>query len=72
MKRGRLQIGVAVFLCVMLAGCADLPNISEQQGNMVAEYAAGVLLRYSNKYALRLVDKDADGDGVEDPKSRYS
>ena len=50
----------------MLAGCAELPNISEQQSNMVAEYAGGVLLRYSGKYALRLVEKDEDGDGIED------
>ena len=72
MKRGRIRMIVSVFLCVILVGCADLPNISEQQGNMVAEYAAGVLLRYSNKYALRLVDKDADGDGVEDSKSQVA
>ncbi|MEE3467020.1 MAG: hypothetical protein VZQ83_01125 [Eubacterium sp.] len=39
---------------------------------MVAEYAGGVLLRYSSKYALRLVDQDADGDGVEDSKSQVA
>ena len=66
MKRGRLRMGVAVFLCVMLVGCASLPDISEQQGNMIAEYSGGVLLRYSGKYDLRLVKKDDDGDGIED------
>ncbi len=66
MKRGIFRTSVAVFLVMMLVGCAELPNITDQQGNLVAEYAGGVLLRYSGKYALRLVKKDADEDGVED------
>ena len=72
MRRGKLRTVVAVFLSVMLVGCADLPNITEQQGDMIAEYAGGVLLRYSNKYDLRLVKNDADEDGVEDSKSLAS
>ena len=66
MKRGIFRTSVAVFLVMMLVGCAELPNITDQQENLVAEYAGGVLLRYSGKYALRLVKNDADEDGVED------
>lgn len=51
---------------LVLVGCADVPNLTEEQGNMIAEYAGGVLLRYSGKYELRLVEKDADEDGIED------
>ena len=68
MKRGKFQTVIAVLLSVMLVGCAELPNISEQQGDMIAEYAGGVLLRYSSKYDLRLVKNDVDEDGVEDSK----
>ena len=70
MKRGIYRTGIAALLTVMLVGCASLPEISEQQGNMIAEYAGGVLLRYSSKYALRLVKNDADEDGVEDSKEQ--
>ena len=66
MKRGIFRTSVAVFAVLMLTGCGELPNISEQQADLVAEYAGGVLLRYSSKYALRLVKNDVDGDGVED------
>ncbi len=66
MKRGIFRTSVAVFLVMMLVGCAELPDITDQQGNLVAEYAGGVLLRYSSKYAYRLVKNDADEDGVED------
>ena len=66
MKRGIFRTSVAVFSILMLVGCAELPNITDQQANLVAEYAGGVLLRYSSKYALRLVKNDADEDGVED------
>lgn len=66
MKRGIFRTSVAVFSILMLTGCADLPNITDQQEDLVAEYAGGVLLRYSSKYALRLVKNDADEDGVED------
>ena len=49
MKRGIFRTSVAVFLIMTLVGCADLPNITDQQGDLVAEYAGGVLLRYSSK-----------------------
>ena len=39
---------------------------------MIAEYAGGVLLRYSHRYDLRLVANDVDEDGIEDAKSAVS
>ena len=65
-NRDRIGIGLAICLCVALIGCGDLPNITEKQGDMIAEYAGGVLLRYSGKYDLRLVKNDLDEDGIED------
>ena len=52
------------FLCAVLAvsvlsltGCADIKNLSEEQENEIAEYAAGVLLQNSDKYPYRLITK---------------
>ena len=49
------------FLCAVLAvsvlsltGCADIKNLSEEQENEIAEYAAGVLLQNSD----RLITKE--------------
>lgn len=53
------------FLCAVLAvsvlsltGCADIKNLSEEQENEIAEYAAGVLLQDSDKYPYRLITKE--------------
>mgnify|MGYP000121245287 FL=1 len=53
------------FLCAVLAvsvlsltGCADIKNLSEEQENEIAEYAAGVLLQNSDKYSYRLITKE--------------
>lgn len=53
------------FLCTVLAvsvlsltGCADIKNLSEEQENEIAEYAAGVLLQNSDKYSYRLITKE--------------
>ena len=72
MKRGGMRAGIAVIIAVMLTGCGDIPNLNEQQEDMIAEYAGGVLLRYSHKYDLRLVSQDVDEDGIEDAKSAVS
>ena len=51
------------FLCAVLAvsvlsltGCADIKNLSEEQENEIAEYAAGVLLQNSDKYPYRVTE----------------
>ena len=66
MKKRLFHTVIALFLVFSLTGCVEGPQLSEEQENLVAEYAGGVLLRYSNKYDLRLVRNDADEDGVED------
>ena len=66
MKKNKTRAVIAMLLCLLLVGCVEYPPISEEQENMVAEYAGGVLLRYSHRYDLRLVSNDLDEDGVED------
>ena len=60
------------FLCAVLAvsvlsltGCADIKNLSEEQENEIAEYAAGVLLQNSDKYPYRLITKEEKEEEVK-------
>ncbi|MBO6108874.1 MAG: hypothetical protein J6P16_05675, partial [Eubacterium sp.] len=69
MKKKRIWITGALIMGMLLTGCGDLPDISEHQSDLIAEYAGGVLLKYSPKYQLRLVENDLDEDGVEDSNS---
>ena len=61
MKRGKSQTVIAVLLAVMLVGCAELPNISEQQGDMIAEYekqraaAFAVVIGMDNRAYMRVL-----------------
>ena len=66
MKNRVIYAVIALFLAFSLTGCVEGPQLSEEQEDLVAEYAGGVLLRYSHKYDLRLVENDVDEDGVED------
>ena len=72
MKKRLFHTVIALFLVFSLTGCVEGPQLSEEQENLIAEYAGGVLLRYSHKYDLRLVENDVDDDGVEDGGSVVS
>ena len=59
MKYNRIAfLLLTLFLVLSLCGCVNGPDISEEQSDLVAEYAAGVLLRYSNQYDRRLITKE--------------
>ena len=66
MRKNYIGILPVIALSLALVGCGDVPDLSEKQSDLIAEYSGGVLLRYSNRYDLRLVTADQDGDGVED------
>ncbi|MBQ2406658.1 MAG: hypothetical protein IIW54_13975 [Lachnospiraceae bacterium] len=60
MKKGKIvsMLAVSIMSSVMLTGCIDaMPDMTEEQENMVAEYAAGLLLKYSPNYDYRLVSE---------------
>ncbi len=49
-------LGLLAMSAVMLTGCVDsMPDMTTEQSDMVAEYAAGLLLKYSPNYDYRLV-----------------
>lgn len=56
MKHKRILFAFAVVMSmVTLSGCMNVKNLSDEQGDMIAEYSAGVLLRYSDEYDRRLI-----------------
>lgn len=61
MKRNRIGMLLALVASAgLLCGCMDMQNLTEDEEDMIAEYSAGVLLRYSDRYDLRLVTSDQE------------
>lgn len=59
MKYNRMLLLFVLFLAVFtLGGCMDVKDMTEEESDMVAEFSAGVLLRYSNTYQWRLITKE--------------
>ena len=58
MKKGKI-IGVLAIRACMLTGCIDsMPDMTEEQSELVAEYAADMLLKYSPNYHYRIADEE--------------
>ena len=58
MKKGKI-IGVLAVSACMLTGCIDsMPDMTEEQSELVAEYAADMLLKYSPNYHYRIADEE--------------
>ncbi len=52
-------LGILAMSAVMLTGCVDaMPDMTTEQSDIVAEYAAGLLLKYSPNYNYRLVSDE--------------
>lgn len=58
MKKGKI-IGILAISACMLTGCIDhMPDMTEEQSELVAEYAADMLLKYSPNYQYRIADEE--------------
>ena len=67
MKRiTRITIPV-ILSCLILSGCANSIELSSEHSNIIAEYAAGTLLKYSYDYKSRY--KDLGNDVVYEPET---
>lgn len=51
--------------CLFLCGCSSYPDLTTEEQELVAEYAAGVLLKHSEASGNRLVDVE-DTDVIEE------
>lgn len=55
---------VSVFLCSMaaallMAGCGEMPELTQEETDLISEYAVGMLLKYDKANSRRLVDTSA-------------
>ena len=58
MKKGKL-IGMVAIAAGLLTGCVDqMPEMTEEQSALIAEYAADVLLKYSPNYVYKVADEE--------------
>lgn len=61
MKR-RVVIGISfIGILMMMSGCSvkqAIPELSEEQGKQVAQYAVGLLLKYDKNYDSRLLSDE--------------
>ncbi|MCD8038644.1 MAG: hypothetical protein LUE96_06105 [Lachnospiraceae bacterium] len=64
MKKKKL-LGLMAMSAVLLTGCIDsMPDMTDEQSALVAEYAAGLLLKYSPEYDYMLVSDDELADAL--------
>ena len=60
MKKKTIAVCCMASVLMAVSGCGNaIPDMSEEQGAIVAEYAAGLLLKYDKNYTTRLVEEEA-------------
>lgn len=66
MKKKMTATFCMMAMMMGLSGCGNaIPDMSEEQGAIVAEYAAGLLLKYDKNYKTRLVEKEIEETDVD-------
>lgn len=59
MKKMSMIAGI-VFLACALAGCGrQMPELTEEENEIITEYAVDLLLKYDKNYSNRLIDLEA-------------
>ena len=61
---------INIFLCGimvmgMLTGCGTMPDLTQEETELISEYAVGVLLKYDTSNSRRLVDTSAYDEATE-------
>lgn len=59
-----LLCGLAVAL--LTAGCGEMPDLTQEESDLIAEYAAGILLKYDSGQSNRLVDTSGYDEEIEE------
>lgn len=58
MKKGKV-LGLLAMSAVLLTGCVDsMPELTDEQSDIIAEYAAGLLLKYSPNYNYKIASEE--------------
>lgn len=55
---------IGTFLCgitaaVLLTGCGSMPDLTQEETELISEYAVGILLKYDTSNSRRLMDTSA-------------
>ena len=67
MKKKLVAVLCIITMTISLTGCGNaIPEMSEDESAMVAEYAAGLLLKYDKNYSTRLVDEHSEAEVREE------
>lgn len=58
MKKGKVLVFLAMS-AALLTGCVDsMPDLTAEQSDIIAEYAAGLLLKYSSNYNYKIASEE--------------
>lgn len=65
MKKGKI-LGLMAMSAVLLAGCADaMPELTDDESELIAEYAADLLLKYSPNYDYKIAGEQELAEAME-------
>lgn len=67
MKKWNVLLG-GVAAALLMTGCGEMPNLSQDETELISEYAVGVLLKYDTAHGRRLVDTSGYELPVEEPE----
>lgn len=56
----------SVAAAFVMTGCGEMPELTQEESELISEYAVGVLLKYDTAYNNRLVDTPADDPAEEE------
>lgn len=69
-----LLLALTLSICTALSGCGamvDMPELSEEQTELVTEYAAGLMLKYDTKYSSKLMtEEDLEKEEAKEEEER--
>lgn len=71
MKKVSMFLG-GIAVAILLTGCGDMPNLTQDETELISEYAVGVLLKYDTAHGRRLVDTSGYELPVEEPEPEES
>lgn len=52
---------------LLMTGCGAMPDLTQEETELISEYAVGVLLKYDKSHGSRLVDTSAYDNAEEEP-----
>ncbi len=67
MKKVSMLLG-SLAVTLLMTGCGEMPNLTQDETELISEYAVGVLLKYDTAHGRRLVDTSGYELAVEEPE----